>query len=188
MWFCRAIHARRKKRYLFVGLVILFVFGVWSWQSMTSVVIASESMNYLSEYDEVALDDGSLNSMRGGFVTADGIEIHIGIERLSYINDVLQTRFSLDLSSLGNRVRSSTGATSHAGGVLFHGGPRVDTAQLNALMNSGLVNVIQNTLDGQRLGNVTAIDIDIRNIGRYSRLDTLQSLEMEISHSLGGVR
>lgn len=131
----------------------------------------------------LAVGDASLDRVRGGFVT-QGLNISFGIERAVYINGTLVTSTRLNVSELGGI--SATGST-----------PSLDAATL-ALIQSGTGNVVssgtisptaigtvvQNTLDGQNIRNLTVIDATVNSLGVLRGLNLQSSLRGAVIDSL----
>ena len=111
------------------------------------------------------LSDAEMSSLRGGFITSDGIEITIGYEQAAFINGILQTKLALDISQLKRQDDVSDLAGSVAPVRVIQNGqgnaaPRFSTP----LPDASYLTLIQNSLDHQTLQNLTVLNVDIKNI------------------------
>jgi hypothetical protein len=145
--------------------------------------------------DRVAVVESALDRVRGGFVTP-GLNISFGIERAVYINGALVTTTSLNISDLG-RVTSSvdsknltpgslaliqSGAgNSVAGGAFSSVAGAVAGAGLNA---NAMGTVVQNTLDGQKIQNVTVVNAAANSLGVLRDLSLQNTLRNALIDSL----
>lgn len=96
-----------------------------------------------------ALDKAVLATMRGGFLTNDGVMMNIGVDKASFINGVLQAQSSFRVEDL-SLIQKSFGGTVSSGDI--H----------NA---SGFNTLVQNNLDQKTIQNFTIIDVNVKNIG-----------------------
>ncbi|MGB5408706.1 MAG: hypothetical protein WBN43_18195 [Thiogranum sp.] len=106
-----------------------------------------------------AVDDDELETVRGGFLFSNGVQVDIGIQKAAFVNGVEQFRTQIDVSE-GVQSRILNEANS----VLQVGAGNT----LNGLEMPGGSTFIQNTLDNQFLDNFTVVDVRIKN------LDTLR--------------
>ena len=149
----------------------------------------------------VAVLDHALDRVRGGFVTAN-LNIAFGIERAVYINGALVTTTSLNISDVG-RVTTNTnigaGAESKpvspstlaliqsgagnsvAGGAFSVGAAAGAGVGLSA---NAIGTVVQNTLDGQKIQNVTVINATANSLGVLRGLNLQNALRSSLIDSL----
>lgn len=131
----------------------------------------------------VAVSELALDGVRGGFVT-DNLSISFGIERAVYINGALVTTTSLNLSDLG-RLTAGRGTTVMDTGTLglvqSGAGNSVSTG---AFLASTIGTVVQNTLDGQKIQNVTVINATVNSLGILRGLNLQSSLRGAVIDSL----
>ncbi|MDJ0943664.1 MAG: hypothetical protein QNJ30_09375 [Kiloniellales bacterium] len=101
--------------------------------------------------------DNRLDDLRGGFRFASGLEVHFGLAFRTQFNNetpVITTFTEADLmnhSGVINRVVDRT----------------VTVELTNAA--SGLMNVIQNNLDGASISNMATLSIDLYNVTQAAR-------------------
>ena len=138
-----------------------------------------------------AVLDQALDRVRGGFVT-NNLNIAFGIERAVYINGILVTTTSLNISDTG-RITNSTDSKALAPGALaliqsgtgnsVAGGAFSSGAGLG-LSASAIGTVVQNTLDGQKIQNVTVINATANSLGVLRGLNLQNSLRNSLIDSL----
>jgi len=102
-----------------------------------------------------AVGDEELETVRGGFLFSNGVQVDIGIQKAAFVNDVEQFRTQIDVS---DGVQSSI--LNEANSVLQVGAGNT----LNGLEMPGGSTFIQNTLDNQFLDNFTVVDVRIKNL------------------------
>ncbi|HWH84762.1 MAG TPA: hypothetical protein VNU71_21250 [Burkholderiaceae bacterium] len=132
---------------------------------------------------QVAVSDSSLDRVRGGF-TVDGLNITFGIERAVYVNGVLVTTTSLNLSDLG-RLTAGRGTVSFdvgSLGVVQSGAGNLVASTIVTAGNAGTI--VQNTLDGQKIQNVTVINATANSLGVFRNLNLGSSLRSAVIDSL----
>ncbi len=132
---------------------------------------------------QVAVSENALDRVRGGF-SGDGLNISFGIERAVYVNGALVTTTSLNVSDLG-RVSAGRGTASYDIGSmgLVQSGAGNVVAPVN--MSAGAIStVVQNTLDGQKIQNVTVINATVNSLGVLRGLNLQSSLRGAVIDSL----
>ena len=131
----------------------------------------------------VALADASLDRVRGGF-SADGLSISFGIERAVYVNGALVTTTSLNVSDLG-RITAGRGTTAFDVGTISLIQSGAGNVVSPTMISAGSVGtVIQNTLDGQKIQNVTIINATTNSLGLLKGLNLQSSLRGAVIDSL----
>ncbi|MGE5489667.1 MAG: hypothetical protein ACM31P_00100 [Actinomycetota bacterium] len=121
-----------------------------------------------------ALDASTLDGIRGGFETPDGgLKFSFGIERAVYINGELVASTVLNLKDLQSAVGAGVPAAlaGSALTVIQNGSGNGFSAQINPNLAG---TVIQNTLNDQRIVNVTTINAAV-NSAQVLRAMALQS-------------
>ncbi len=113
------------------------------------------------------LTSEEMAALRGGFITADGIEISIGYEQAAFINGVLQTKLALDISQLARRGDIAVPPGSIAPVKIIQTG-ETSMAASQPSLNPGYLTLIQNSLDHQTLSNFSVLNIDIKNLPSVS--------------------
>jgi hypothetical protein len=145
----------------------------------------------------VAVHENALDRVRGGFVTPS-LNISFGIERAVYINGALVTTTSLNVTDLG-RVTSgiATKLTDPGALALIQNGAGNSVASgafstnsgagagVGSAMNANAVGtIVQNTLDGQKIQNVTVINATANSLGVLRDLNLQNSLRNSLIDSL----
>ncbi len=133
----------------------------------------------------VAVSADRLDSVRGGFVTGNGLQISFGIERAVYLNGNLVTTTSLNLSEMG-KITAGQGlptAVAEMGRTLLQTGSG-NTFMTSSTTASAIGTVIQNTLDNQKIQTVTRIDAAVTAASALRSLDLQSSLRSAITNSL----
>jgi len=131
----------------------------------------------------LAVSEKSLDAVRGGFVS-NGLNISFGIERAVYINGALVTTTSLNMADLG-RLTAGRGApvlSSGSLGLIQSGSG--NTVAPGTFSSGSIGTVIQNTLDGQKIQNVTVINATTNSLGLLKGMNMESSLRGAISDSL----
>lgn len=132
---------------------------------------------------QVAVAETSLDRVRGGF-SVNGLNISFGIERAVYINGSLVTSTSMNVTELG-QVAAGRGVTTLDAGTIAliqnGSGNSVATASLSP---TTIGTVIQNTLDGQKIQNVTVINATANSLGMFRSLNLQSSLRGAVIDSL----
>lgn len=163
-----------------VCAIVLSMFTVMC----SGVARADDNLPGGSLHEYSVLSDDTLNTLRGGFITSNGLEINVGIERLVYLNDTLQSSFAMDLSHINREA-----LTAQVGPQLEPYIQQVNGGQgAFALQASGMLNIIQNSLDGQKIGHITGLDIDVRNFRDLRIPDLGRMVDFEVTRSLSSIR
>ncbi len=145
--------------------------------------------------ERMAVHDNALDRVRGGFVS-NNLNIAFGIERAVYINGSLVTTTSLNISDTG-RVSSgvtsgvdSKGLTPGTLALIQSGaGNSVASGAFSSSSGAGLNanaigTVVQNTLDGQKIQNITVINATANSLGVLRDLNLQNSLRNSLIDSL----
>lgn len=141
--------------------------------------------------ERVAVRDNALDRVRGGFVT-NNLNIAFGIERAVYINGSLVTTTSLNISDTG-RVTSSVDAKALTPGSLALiqsgagnsvAGGAFSSASGVGLNANAIGTVVQNTLDGQKIQNITVINATANSLGVLRDLNLQNNLRSSLIDSL----
>ena len=123
--------------------------------------VAQDSTNF--EVLE-AVDNEVLDTMRGGFVTADGVRFDIGVEKTSFIDGVLQVQNTFRAEDV-SLIQKEFGGTVSSG----------DLQNVASAFNT----VIQNNLDQKTIQNFTIIDVNVKNIGNLQNnfVESMRSVQ-----------
>ena len=132
----------------------------------------------------MAVGDGTLDSLRGGFDTGNGLMVTFGISRATYVNGDLVTQTTLNFGQLNNLSAAQAAQLSKqmAAINLIQIGPGNSFLPQQA-GTSGTV--IQNTLDNQHIVNQTVIDATSNSAGMIKAANTLSTLQDSLRNSVG---
>lgn len=135
-----------------------------------------------------ALDAGSLDEIRGGFeLDGTGLKFSFGIERAIYINGELIASTTLNLKDLqqavGGGISPATLAPGAAGalGIIQNGsGNNIATTITSNMAGT----VIQNSLNDQRIQNVTTINATVNSLQAVRAMSVQSAIQSGIVSSL----
>jgi hypothetical protein len=112
------------------------------------------------------LADAELDTIRGGFETASGLQISFGFEQVTSINGVLQTRAAFYIPNLAGGRPEGIDLEAWRSKVIQNGpGNTVSLAPDH--LSSAILNVVQNSLDNQVIQNITVIDLNVIGMESY---------------------
>jgi len=130
-----------------------------------------------------ALDAMALESMRGGYVSDNGLKIAIGIDRAVLINDTFVETGSIRIADLSALAARAPGAVQTRGSPLslVQNGPGnfADPALLHQF-GPGMLTLIQNSLDGQVIQGRTVLTIDVSGAGTLGMREALSALNFQL--------
>jgi hypothetical protein len=125
-----------------------------------------------------------LGAARGGFSTAGGLELSLGIERTVSINGVLSVRSSFyiaDLRSIGKtQAEALTKALSETN--------LSQSGRLNSAAAQGLLpgTFVQNSLNDQAIETRTVISTAVNSAGMMKEINFMSSVRDASINALGG--
>lgn len=127
--------------------------------------------------------DAALDTVRGGYAT-DSLNISFGISRAVYVNGELMTTTSLNVSDLGKITQGRTMTAGEAAslGVIQSGAGNVIAPTIISSTSGGAV--VQNTLDGQKIQNLTVINASANSLGLLKGYNLESSLRGAVIDSL----
>jgi hypothetical protein len=131
----------------------------------------------------VAVSEQSLDRIRGGFA-GDNLTISFGIERAVYVNGALVTTTSLNLSDLGRLTGGRGSAAFEAGSLGLIQSGAGNTVAIGSIASTSLGTVVQNTLDGQKIQNVTVINATVNSLGVLKGMNLQSSMRGAVIDSL----
>lgn len=150
-----------------------------------SLVFAGEVNDPFSLWPR--LSDQELAKLRGGFITADGLNINIGLEQLVMIDGTVKTHYNFDLSALGSRSGVPDPGVADQNKqiqLIQNGEHNLVTPDVPANFGGGALTVIQNSLDTQLIQNFTVLKVDVSGMSQF-RSDALgRSIGVELIRSL----
>ncbi len=132
---------------------------------------------------QVAVAETSLDRVRGGF-SVNGLNISFGIERAVYINGSLVTSTSMNVTELGQVAAGRGVTTLDAGTIALIQNGSGNSVATGSLSPATIGTVIQNTLDGQKIQNVTVINATANSLGMFRSLNLQSSLRGAVIDSL----
>jgi hypothetical protein len=130
------------------------------------------------------MEASKLDRVRGGFVAPNGLQVSFGIQRAVYINGNLVTTTSLNVSSLGGVSPGTAGAPASSTLALIQSGAGNTFTPGVAGSPSSFATVIQNTLNGQKIQNLTVVDVTVNSLQMLRAINLQSSLRSAITDSL----
>jgi hypothetical protein len=128
-----------------------------------------------------AVDQETLDQARGGFLTADGLMVNLGFERMVSINGNVVERTELQLGDVGKLARGETSLSSETVGqlrLIQNGDVRTMAGNAQNLLGG---TVIQNSLNDQMIRNQTSINATVNTAGMLRALNFGTSLNNALS-------
>lgn len=155
------------------------------------VLAERQPQHYPFDQQLVALDTDSLDEIRGGFeLEGNGLKFSIGIERAVFINGNLVANTVLVPKDLQQATGGGSGSTSvipvAAGstgslGVIQNGTGNNVSAQISPNLAG---TVIQNTLNDQKIQNVTTINASVNSLQTLRTMSVHNAIQTGIIGSL----
>jgi len=128
---------------------------------LIAVLLLTQGTAWSGEWSEEnfpawpTVSDDELETVRGGFLFSNGVQVDIGIQKAAFVNGVEQFRTQFDVSEgLQNKILNEANSVLQIG----------TGNSLNGLEIPAGSTFIQNTLDNQLLGNFTVVDVRIKNL------------------------
>ncbi|WP_291586149.1 hypothetical protein [Comamonas sp. UBA7528] len=143
--------------------------------------------------------DAQLDRMRGGFDVGGGLMVSLGIQQATYINGQLVTQTAIPLAQLNQltaaqaatlRERLNTLTVVQNGPGNRYGAiqsPADGSALVSQIAGAGAGTVIQNSLSGQRIQQLTTIDASSNGMGLLRAGQWQQTLRDSMG-AVGGMR
>ncbi|MEP7101600.1 MAG: hypothetical protein ABI781_13895 [Burkholderiales bacterium] len=132
---------------------------------------------------QVAISEGSLDRVRGGYA-GEGLNISFGIERAIYINGSLVTTTSLNVVDLGQISAGRGGVALDSGTIALIQNGAGNVVAGGSISSTAMGTIVQNTLDGQKIQNVTTINATANSLGVFRTLNLQSSLRGAVIDSL----
>lgn len=135
--------------------------------------------------DAVAMDESRLDGVRGGFMSDTGLKLSFGIERAVYVNGNLVTSTSFNVVGL-ERVSAGKApdVTVNNGSLAVVQNGTGNTFLPGAVSSSAVGTVIQNTLDNQKIQNVTIVNAAVNSMQVLRALNLQQAVRNAIVNSI----
>lgn len=147
----------------------------------------------------VTVADADLDRLRGGFDVGGGLIVSLGIQQATYINGLLVTQTSIPLTQLSQltanqaailreRLQTLTVVQNGPGNRWGNIQSPVDgSALVSHVAGAGPGTVVQNSLNGQQIQNLTTIDATSNAMGLLKAGNWQQSLRDSMG-AVGGLR
>jgi hypothetical protein len=146
--------------------------------------VATRAAEELLPFTSAALAAIELDELRGGFVSAEGLKISIGIERAVFINNELVSTMMLRIPDVADIVARGAAAAELQGSPVsvVQNGPNNSVSQtvLDNLGKSGVATIIQNSLDNQAIRGVTTINASVSGTAGLGLGEALNSLNFQL--------
>ncbi len=136
--------------------------------------------------DWVAVNDGQLDAMRGGFTTPAGLAVSLGIDRLVSINGNVVARTSFDIADLNHMSEEQARLTRDALSsvkLIQNGSDNIYQASESSRVIGGVV--IQNTLNDQLIRSETVISSTVNSASLLKSLNFQASLSDALTRAAG---
>lgn len=128
-----------------------------------------------------AVDSATLDAARGGFLTADGVVVKLGLERMVTINGNVVERTEMQLGDIGKLARGEAALSREAVGelrLIQNGDVRTMAGNAANLLGG---TVIQNSLNDQMIKHQTSINATVNTAGMLRALNFGTSLNDALS-------
>ena len=132
-----------------------------------------------------AVDSAMLEEARGGFITADGLMVTLGLERLVSINGTVVERTEMQLGDIGKLARGEGAIARDALGelrLIQNGDVRTMAGNAQNLLGG---TIIQNSLNDQTIRNQISINATVNTAGMLRALNFGASLNNALSTAVG---
>ena len=132
-----------------------------------------------------AVDPAVLDACRGGFTTAAGLSVTLGIERIVTIDGHVAARSELQLGDLG---RLAAGASPPSALAAAQSAPGLDGTGLSVRLGPSPLDgtVIQNSLNGQAIGTATIIHASVGAHGLLQAMHFQSTLANALNNAVTG--
>jgi hypothetical protein len=145
------------------------------------------SENGLTGKDWVAVSDGRLDTMRGGFDFGNGLVASFGLERSVMINGTLVSTTSVQIPNIAQMTPAQATALAAATNTvnIIQNGPgnTVDPSAIGKV-GSGAT-VIQNTLNNQNIQNLTTLNATVNTLSTFKNLNIQSTIQNALINSRG---
>ena len=128
-----------------------------------------------------------LDTMRGGFVTAQGLQVAFGIERAVYVNGELVASVNISIPDLSRITQEQARALANVNSTmnLVQNGPANSfQPALESPLNVGTV--IQNSLNNQQINSLLRIDAIVNTLEGFKNMHAQTALSQALANVTGG--
>lgn len=132
----------------------------------------------------LAVGDGRLDTVRGGFDIGGGLLASFGIDQQIFVNGELVVSSAVDIPDVARITPQQAGTlTAVANTVnLVQVGPGNTAGPTTA---GQLTTIIQNTLDGQDIRSLTTLNISVNNLSVFRGMNLQDALQSTLVGSRG---
>jgi hypothetical protein len=173
----------RRRAFMFRNLWVAILALGWQLAAHSVAARSAEELPFTS----AALAAIELDELRGGFVSADGLRISIGIERAVFINNELVSTMMLRIPDVADIVARGAAAVELQGSpvTVVQNGPNNTVSQsvMDSLGAGGVATIIQNSLDNQAIRGVTTINATVSGASSLGLTEALSSLNFQLRMS-----
>ena len=136
--------------------------------------------------DAIAVSDTLLDEIRGGFISSNGVLISFGIERVTYINGVLNssTSFNLPPNIFSANSAAKPPVIPENGSIVQAGSSNINKSFAARSTFQGTV--IQNSLDNQSIRATTTINAITNTSQVMKSLNFSSMLRDALGAAIGG--
>lgn len=164
--------ATMRKKLLQVA-VLLAVAGVegWGWGAQPE---------HLPE--SAGVSAAELETVRGGYVGGDGLEVSFGITKSLLLNGVPLAADGFTVTLNGQPVNAAQGAVGAK--VMQNGAGNAIAPSALSSARAGAFTFLQNTLNGAAIKNITTINASINVLGLYRSLNLSNMIRQQLINGL----
>ena len=145
---------------------------------LTAIMLAAGPTHALdwNDLDHLRASDAELEQQRGGWISGSGLELSFGLEQLTVVDGELLHQRLVSSSCPGCQLDTV------AGGVFL----RNDATgmMLTEFAASGMLSILQNSLDNVQIGQVTVLNVGFSGGGMLGDLPVLRLLEAGVLDGL----
>lgn len=109
------------------------------------------------------LDDTTLDTMRGGFITSNGMHIDFQLVTRSMVDNAILQETMIDSRALNNIDLNSLRTIVQVGDQNLS-----SLSAADVLQNPQVLSVIQNTLNDKVIQNLSVLDVNVTNVRNFN--------------------
>ncbi|OOG56933.1 hypothetical protein [Rhodanobacter sp. C03] len=134
----------------------------------------------------LAVSNGRLDVIRGGFDAGNGLVASFGIDRAIYVNGNLVTSTSVYIPDVSQITASQAVALAAATNTLNLVQNGVGNTFNPISLSSGIAaTVIQNTLNNQAISSLTTLNVSVNSLNAFRLQNMVDALQTAQLQSLG---
>lgn len=119
-----------------------------------------------ADFQAAVVTDMELDSMRGGFLSTDGLEISFGVEQAVLIDGILQVATTFNASSITKMLPQQAADFSSV---------TMNSDVIRSQMNT----IIQNSQDQKIIDSITVINASVTSLGLSRQLNLFNSVTQQ---------